>query len=173
MDGTIIDDFICIDLLGFRAKHGVFVCKEFCLIEKEYVFHTLIKNPSVFPKLNSLYQCHVDYNIKHGHRLSFECGDMPISELVCKIFPKIQNKVVLVEHFVKARFLDYIFRKHSNIKCVTLDQIGCSISAIKPFSYELCDYHNRVYGWDRDGPCALTTAFKLRDAAKNANEKEV
>lgn len=157
------NDFICIDILGFRAKSGVFVCKEFCLIDKEYIFHTLIETPPIFPKLNSMYRYHLEYNLKYGHQLSLECGDITISNLICQVLPKIQNKIILVEHFVTAKFLNYIFRHCSRINCITLDEIGCKTNSIKKkITYALCDYHNKVYGWDRDGPCALSTALKLK-----------
>lgn len=114
------DNFVYADLLGFRGDLGKFICKEFCLVDAKFVFHSLVKSSIEFHKLSSFYKRHAEVDTKWHHALSYDCGDVSIDELVTKVLPKIRNKIVLVYHSQKANWLRYIFRHHSKeIECVT------------------------------------------------------
>lgn len=169
---TYNDQFIYVDLLGFRAGFGKFICKEFSLVDKKYFFHALIKSSIMLHKLNSFYKLHAEVDAKYYHRLSYCCGDMPVSELVSKMIPKLRNKVILVEHIQKANQLKYIFRHcEEKLNCITLDQLNYNKDRIKIASYAMCDYHKKVYGWEDRVICTLSTALTLRDIVKECERK--
>lgn len=164
------NNFVYVDLLGFKAGRGRFICKEFCLIDDKYEFHTLVKSSISFNKLSSHCKRHVEVATKYYHALTYSCGDLSAAELVKKVLPNIRNKIVLVKYQHSSDWLKYIFRHHlEEIKCFTLNEINYDVSSSnmrKKSLNRICDYHNSIYGW-KDGVCALSRALELRHIVSN------
>lgn len=166
------NDFVFIDVQGFRTKscykHNYirFICKEFCMIDGDDRFHAIVKSPYSFNKIPSYYQRQVGWLTRNFHGLTYDCGDTSINEVVKNTYPKIKDKIVLVKGSEKIQWLQYIYRKTGVINCENIEDIDFDLSLENPVLYEICNYHNDIYGWC-ECRCALSNAIKIRDITFN------
>lgn len=155
------NNFVFVDIQGFKTIQNRFMCKEFCLVDGEYKYHALVKSPYSFNKMPSRYQRNASWLTKHFHGLKYECGDIHIIELLQNTFPKLMNKTVLIKGKEKVQWIQYMYRNCGEITCVNvedLDAYDWRLRREEP--YEKCDYHNK--GW-KDYRCAMASALELQD----------
>lgn len=155
-------DFVFIDLQGFKHYRGRFMCKEFCLVDEDYMYHAIVRANYHFHKMIPRYQRQVNWLIKNYHGLTFYCGDTYIDDLREKVFPKIQNKKILVKGDEKVKWLQYIFRHYGTIDCSNIENLDFDLTLRNADPYENCDYHTELFGHD-ECPCAMSNALKLQD----------
>lgn len=159
------EKFVFIDLHGFKAPRGRFICKEICCVDDNSVFHALVKSSYPFNKLNSYCKRQANWLTKYFHGLTFDCGDTSIDSVLNIVYPKIIEKTVIVKGIEKVPWVKYMFRHYGYIECINIEDLDYDREAAR-FSepYDICAYHNEVFGW-KEGPCALSGALKLKDIA--------
>lgn len=165
------DNFVFVDVQGFKTIRNRFMCKEFCLVDGEYKYHALIKSPYSFNKMPSHYRRNAKWLTNHFHGLPYECGDIHMIELLQKTYPKLMNKTVLVKGKEKVGWLQYMYRSCGEIECVNvedLDSYDWRLRRDEP--YEICDFHNVLFGW-KECRCAMAVALELQDIVQK-NEKK-
>lgn len=165
------DKFVFVDVQGFLTFKNRFMCKEFCLVDDDYIFHTFVKSPYSFNKMSSRYQREANWLTHHFHGIKYDCGDINIFELKEKIFPKIRGKTILVKGLQKVSWLKEIFHKCGGIDCMNIEDTPCDLNLRSRTWHESCDYHTKIFGiWDK-GPCAKSTALMIQDVALNNADK--
>lgn len=155
-------NYVFVDIQGFKVNARTFIVKEFCLINGECLFHYIVKSPISFNRLSETYRRQARYLTNHFHGLSFDCGDIAIQQLTEKIFPQLENKIVLVKGLQKVSWLKQIFQGRGEVLCINIESFT-SIWEVKSHDeYEICDYHNRKFGWS-PCVCAISNAIKLQE----------
>lgn len=167
---TIPKDFVYVDIQGFKKPKNRLICKEFCLLDDTgYKFHAIVKSSTSFKVLPSYYKRQAIWLMKMHHKIDYEFGDIDPFVLRDQMFPKMQNKIVLVKGLEKIKWLQYMFRHHGEIECLDINSLGFDMNLKQTDPYDVCDYHNQVFGWG-EGPCAMSTALLVQDLAhKNIN----
>lgn len=159
---------VFVDLRGFRANFGRFICKEFCLVDaggKSY--HNFIKSSFPLNRLKHIHQVKVEYEQKVGHRIPYDYGNINIIELITDTYQTLGSaKTIMLRDIFDVRNFKYVFRNCDQFdNCITLKDLDLDQATISQ-NLELmpyCDFHNEMYGWS-SGPCAKNIAFKLRYA---------
>lgn len=157
------NEFVFIDLQGFKTHGNRFICKEFCLVDGDYLYHAIVKSTYPLEKMSSNYKRQAKWLTECYYRLTFDCGDIHISELKEKIFPEIQNKTVLVKGEEKVKWLKDIFRSHGLIDCINIENLDYDLTLRKPEAHNMCAYHKIEFRWRKDGPCAMRNALMLQN----------
>lgn len=160
----IIDDdiknYVIVDLLGYRNRHR-FICKEFCLIDGGFTYHTIIKNPHPFKDMSTYYKRHAEWAMRYFHGLSMECGDIHVVEMIQKMYPKLKNKKILMYNSWKIPWMRYLFRNYDEIECVCIQDTNIDMDLRMQSDYTYCDYHKE------NGPehseCSLACALEMKD----------
>lgn len=160
------DDFVFIDVQGFRDRHR-FICKEFSLIDGDFKYHAIVKSPYSFRKLNDYFKRHATWAMNYFHGLSYDCGDVNITEVISKIYPKIMKRKIVVQQPWKITWLQYIFRHCGELDCVCFDDLGLDTSKRNDV-YDICNYHNITCGW-KERQCALANTLEMYDIMKKNN----
>lgn len=136
-------NFVYLDMQGFFAHNGQFILKEICFIGDNFKFHTLVKSPFSMYKLPAAEQSSIKYLTKNFHGLSYNDGGMHIIEVIQQLYPKFQNKIVMVRNQFKVNTLKHIFRMCGDIECVSIQDQGFNMHA---HSFEMkvpCMYHRQ------------------------------
>lgn len=154
-------EYVCVDLLGFRAGRGRFICKEFALIDHNFEYHAFVTSTMEIRKLKEYHQRHAQLQTNYFHRIPADYGDITVPQLFHDIHARLTNKTILVWHSQKADFLKYLFRHYDPLDILSLEKFDIDISQVEEsHKYKYCDYHNRIFGWG-EGLCALQSALKL------------
>lgn len=166
----IANEYVYVDLQGFKLPGNGFMCKEFCLLDdNDYVFHAFFKSAISFEHLPSFYKRQAIWLMNNHHKIDYNYGDTDPSVLCEQVYPKIQNKIVLVKGLEKTHWMKQMFRDYGEIKCMDVNSLNFEAMSKQADSYNVCDYHNQVSSWTK-GPCAKATAMLVRDLAhKNIN----
>lgn len=163
-----VEDLItnpCNDFVqGFKTYENLFICKEFCLVNGEYKFYAIVKSPYSFYKMPYNYQRQAHWLVKHHYSIKYEDGDVIAMELETKIFPKLQNKTILVKGNKKVEWLKTIFRRFGEIKCINIKKIGFDLNVEQSEPFEICINHKKNSKW-KQCTCAMSTALSLQDLA--------
>lgn len=167
---TITNDYVYVDIQGFKMPGNGFICKEFCLLDNhDYTFHALVKSTSSFKQLPSFYKRQAIWLMNNHHKIDYSFGDIDPFVLCNQIFPKMQNKIVLVKGLEKVEWLKQMFHNYGEIVCMDVNSLDFDTSLKQADPYTLCEYHSQVFSWTK-GPCAMSTALLIRDLAhKNIN----
>lgn len=156
-------NLVYIDIQGFPTRNNKFICKEFCLVDGEFIYHALVKSPYKFNKLPSEYKRQANWLMQNHHGLSFDCGDIPIVELIQKVFPMIQKKKVIAKGVSKVMWIQYMFRNCGPIECINIENIvKFNISASRQNKSTICKFHSRSKHLQLK-PCAMLYACSLQD----------
>lgn len=163
-------DFVYVDVQGFRTYRNRFICKEFCLVDGDYIFHTFVKSPYSFNKMPQYYQRQANWLINRHHGIKYDYGDMDAMNLKQQIFPKLKDKTIIVNDSChKIHWLKYMFRHFGEINVIDINTLNFDRNLRSSDPYAICDYHNKIFGW-KEGPCAMSTALMLQDlACKNVD----
>lgn len=170
---TTCVDFVFIDMQGFKVFGNGFMLKEFCLIDcNDNRYHAIVKSTYKFKKLTSFYQRQAKWLTEHFHGLTYDCGDISISEVIKQVFPKIKDKKVVVKGVEKVKWIKYIFEKCGVIDCYNIEDLNYDKNVFTNVqSYEKCEYHYKIYGWP-ECRCALSNALILRNVTLNNLKNE-
>lgn len=161
------EEYVFVDIQGFKVNKNRFMCKEFCLIDGAETFHAIVKSWYPQEKLLSHYKRQIDWLAKFFHGLTYECGDMHIDELTKIVYPKLVGKTVYVKGIDKIKWMQEIFRKCGEINCKNFEDLDYEMN--HEIDYVTCKYHRvTVCKW-RQHRCAMSNALKLQDISnKNA-----
>lgn len=162
---TTSNDYVYVDIQGFKMPGNAFMCKEFCLLDdNNYTFHAFIKSTTPFIQLPTFYKRQANWLMDNYHKIDYNFGDINLFDLCDQMFPKIQNKIVLVKGLEKTKWLKKMFRDYGEIECLDIDSLHFDTSLKQADPYNVCDYHNQVFNWTK-GPCAMSTALMIQDLA--------
>lgn len=163
-------NYVFVDIQGFKISRYHLMCKEFCLVDGDFIYHKLVKSYYKIDKMAGYYRRQANWLTNNFHKIRYDCGDIHINELKKIVYPQIQNKTILVKGAQKICWLERIFGDCGPIQCENveeLDDFDLTLKNSEP--YNLCDYHEQVHGIF-GGPCALATALMLKDLfTKNTN----
>lgn len=160
-----LNEYVFVDVQGFKGSHNRFICKEFCLVDESGIFHEIIQSPFPVTRLSTHLRKQVKWVTQNYHGLSYEDGDMHIIELTEKMSPKMLNKKILVKGDEKIKWLEYMFRFCGNISCLNVEDMNISYNCRENDLYDSCEFHR----WIREGSlpvCARYNALLLQDLAK-------
>lgn len=156
------DTFVFVDIQGFRAECPTFILKEFCLIDGDNVFHHIVNSPFNFTKLSETYKKQARFLTKYHHGIGFDCGDITARQLIKEIFPRLENKIVLVKGLQKVAWLKKLFKNEGQIICKNIEDIISNWEEKKQEQYRVCQYHDSLHRWNSD-ICAMSIAFKIQE----------
>lgn len=164
------NEFVYVDIQGFKMPGNRLMCKEFCLLDdRDYVFHAFVKSTTNFKRLPSFYKRQAIWLMNNHHKIDYYIGDVDPFALCDQMFPKMQNKIVLVKGLEKVGWLKEMFHDYGEIECLDINSLDFDGPLKQAEPYNVCDYHNHVFNWTK-GPCAMSTALLVRDLAhKNIN----
>lgn len=163
------NDFVFVDVQGFKTYRNRFICKEFCLVDGEYKFHAMVKSPYSFHKMPYSYQRQAHWLIEHHHGIKYEDGEVAAMDLKTEIFPKLENKTILVKGNEKVEWLKNMFQHFGEIKCMNVEKFGFDLTVVqRDHPYEMCDYHRKIPKW-KQHTCAMSTALFIQDLANKNN----
>lgn len=161
------NNYVFIDVQGFKTSRNRFMCKEFCLVDGDYIYHALVKSPYSFSKMQLHYKRQALWLINHYHKLEYDCGNVHINDLKKHILPKIQGKTILVKGLEKISWLKDIFRE-TPIDCENIEDLDdIDLYPKKQETYEMCSYHKRLFGW-RGGPCSMSKTLMMQAVTKDS-----
>lgn len=154
------ENYAFIDLQGFKTFKNRFICKEFCLIDGNDMFHAIIKSPYDIGRLTSHYRRQAQWLTRNYHGLPFNCGDMHIIEMKQKVYPKIWNKTILIKGEEKANWLQHIFRDCGEINCVNVEDLNLDCDF--KFDSYICENHNKSL-MQKQYVCAKSNTSLLKE----------
>lgn len=118
------EKYVYIDLQGFLTIKGKFIVKEICLLDiDDNMFHEIIKSPNIFEKMPHFYRKQAVWLKNFFHGLSFEDGDISLSQMVDLIYPKLEGKTVIVKGVQKIQWLKRIFKMRGDINCLNIEDL--------------------------------------------------
>lgn len=160
-----IDNYVFIDMQGFKGHFNRFICKEFCLIDGTDIFHEMIRSPFPLNRLSIHLRKQADWVTQNYHGLNYEDGDTHIIELTERMFPKLQNKKILVKGGEKVKWLKCMFRNCGEINCTNIENFNIKYTYREMDAFDSCEFHR----WISEGTlavCAKYNALILQDLAK-------
>lgn len=160
------EEWVFVDIQGYKVNKNRFMCKEFCLISGNETFHAIVKSWYPYKKLLSHYKRQIDWLTNYFHGLQYDCGELHINELTNIVYPKLVDKIIIVKGFQKIAWMKYIFRKHGDINCRNIENLNYEPSELTNEVYTVCDFHNARYNWSKCH-CAMSNALKLEDISNN------
>lgn len=160
------EDWVFVDLQGFKVNKNRFMCKEFCLISGDETFHAMVKSWFPYKQLLSHYKRQVGWLTDYFHGLMYDFGDMHIDEMTKIVYPKLVGKIIIVKGDEKIKWMKYIFRKYDDISCRNIEDFNYEMSQQSDMKYAVCGYHNARYGW-RKCRCAMSNALNLQDISNS------
>lgn len=160
-------EWIYVDVQGFKVNKNRFMCKEFCLISDDEIFHSIVKPWFPYKKLLSLYKRQVEYLTNSFHGIKYEDGNINIVQLTGHIYPKLMGKNIIVKGAEKVIWLKKIFERCGAINCTNIEDFNIEVDKQQNDDYgyynNMCDYHMNTYGW-RQCRCAKSNALILQKA---------
>lgn len=170
-ENSLLDyDYIFVDMLGFKSYRNRFICKEFCLIDNEFTFHTLVASPYIFNKIPLHYKRQAYWLTNFYHGLSYDLGETSIIEIKEKLYKRFENRKVAVKGAEKVKWLQFMFRDCCEIECVNFDDLDYEHSwQIDLPQKKLCNYHddtNLVHP-----ECALKNTLLMQNISSKNRSK--
>lgn len=153
-------NFVFVDLQGFKMMQNRFMCKEFCLIDGEKVFHTFVRSPFSIKELSFKYRHQAKWLTRFHHKIPWDYGIINLAQLKRTVYPMLQNKLILVNGIESALWLKYIFRDHGPLNVQSIAYLKSKFSYLK--TDEVCRFHSAIADWSRFGPCAMRVALDLK-----------
>lgn len=186
-DEFIQNNFVFVDIQGFKTYCERFICKEFCLVsdDKDDFYHAIVKSPYAFEKVPSFYKRQVKWLTKHIHGLTYNCGDVHMIPVIQDTYAKLMKKIVIVKGVEKVKWIKHIYRNCGEIDCINFEDLDVDTNLEKIHS-NMCDYHLRktfsnlnlnesekhrkriAHGWP-EYRCAKTIVHKMKEAVKKSN----
>lgn len=159
-------DWTFVDVQGFKVSGNTFVVKEFCLLQKDFKFHAVVKSPCMLNEMQTTWRREAQwlYHIYHG--LPFDSGTMTIAELAAQTLERVDRKsmVVIVKGVEKIQWVKDIYKNYCNtlIDCVNIEDFDCEFRFTPQTRREIyahCPHHQ--FHQDGNYHCALLQAHQL------------
>lgn len=171
-DNSMLDyDYIFVDIQGFKTYRNHFICKEFCIIDTEYTFHTLVKSPYTFNKMLPHYKRQAFWLTNFFHGLKYESGDTSIIEVKEKLYKRLGDRKIAVKGSEKIEWLQTMFRDCCEIECVNFDDLDYDPILQSHVSHKICNYHNDINL--KFPQCALANTLSMQAIATENRKKYV
>lgn len=164
-------DWTFVDVQGFKTSGNTFVVKEFCLLQKDFKFHAVVKSPCMLNEMQTTWRREAQwlYHVYHG--LPFNAGTMSIAELAKHTLERIDRKstaavvVVIVKGAEKIQWVRDIYKNHCNtfIDCVNIEGFDCEFRFAPQTRREIyanCPHHR--FHQEGNYHCALLQARQLQ-----------
>lgn len=103
------ENLVFADVQGFKSHYNRFICKEFCLVSGNDIYHNVIKSPYTFEKLSPYYRKQARWLTKHLHGFRFDSGGIHMIEVLENTYTKLLGKTVVVKGDEKVDWLKYIW----------------------------------------------------------------
>lgn len=169
---TISDmDFTFVDVQGFKIHDGIFVPKEFCLLHKDFEFHTIVKSPCKYTQLSIQHKREADWLTNRYHGLNFNEGTISINALAEFTLEHVKGKVVIVKGIEKVKWVRDIYKKWCNttINCVNIERTDpifqFQLKSRRNID-DICPYHKLQHRFT-SCHCALSHTIDLRKLLMN------
>lgn len=158
------ENCVYVDVQGFKTSRNRFMCKEFCLVDGDFIYHALVKSPFPFKKMVKYYQKQANWLTDNHHKIRYYDGDIHIHDMRKDVLPRLQNKTIIVKGSEKVSWVQQIFENYDGINCMNIEDFA----DFEPFernsqSFDLCYYHSYVFT-SAGGPCAKSTALMIQDS---------
>lgn len=150
-------NIVCVSVEGYILEKD-FVCKEFCLLDRDsnFLYHTTVKSENEVDIYSEKDQVRISYEEK-TFGLEFDSGDTEINELIEFVYPLIKTKKVIVEHLFTVNWLKELFHTYGDINC---KDVGKWFED-EPYTFDSpnvdCHYHDM----DLIPRCALQNVISL------------
>lgn len=166
------EEFVFVDIQGFKTIGNAFVVKEFCLVDGDYIYHTLVQSPCKRSELMNAYRREADWLTYVYHGLKFDSGSLTLYDLVRNTFERVVDRTVLVKGVEKVKWVKQIYNivDNINLHCVNVEDTHSAFSfAVKPTRdiQKLCPHHAELRQNNIDCHCALANALELQDFVGN------
>lgn len=170
-DSLLDYDYIFVDILGFKTYRNRFICKEFCLIDNEYIFHTSVKSPYIFDKMPHHYKKQAYWLTNSYHGLSYDCGETSTIEVLEKVYKRFEDRKVAVKSAEKINLLQYMFRNCCIIDCVNFIDLDFIDWKVDFLPKKTCNFHDEKYLVHPE--CALKNTIWMQNVAlENKSKRE-
>lgn len=157
--------YIYIDVQGFKITNNFFMCKEFCLLDGDYMYHALIKSTQPYRSLTQFYRKQVNWLSNNHHRIKYGIGDVDIKDLK-ELYPRLNKRTIIVDCRDKIVWVQNIFRECGDLVIENLNELKNSSYINSKNSnqiYEQCEYHMSLR---TPGRCAITKVQMMLDALR-------
>lgn len=159
------DDYVFIDVQGFKTIGNMFIVKEFCLLDKDYEYHKIVKSPCLYNELSDVYKREAQWLTMCHHGLTFNSGDTTITELITQTVEHVQGrkKMIVVKGVEKCEWVREIYRNSDiDVQCVNVEEHHPSFRFAQNFNLSTCAHHSRII-FNANCNCAQSHARQLRD----------
>lgn len=169
-ENSLLDyNYIFVDIQGFKTYRNRSICKEICVIDNEYTFHTLVKSPYIINKMPSHYQRQAFWLTNFYHGLKYESGDMSIIEVKEKLYKRLGDRKIAIKGSEKIKWLQFMFRDCCEIDCINFDDLDYDPILRNYVPQKICNYHIDVNL--RQPKCAFANTL-LMQAISSENRKK-
>lgn len=130
------NDYVFIDVQGFKTTGNIFIVKEFCLLYGDYKFHANVQSPYGFNVLTDRYRREANWLTDYFHGLLFDSGDITLTDLVEKtlkdVYRIVEDKeesrnvaVVVVKGIEKCKWVREMYKRFCgvDINCVNIEDL--------------------------------------------------
>lgn len=157
------DDFVFIDIQGFKTYGNKIIVKEFCLLHDDFVFHDIVKSPFPYRDLGGLYRSSALWNTYNHHGLYFDVGNTTLYQLIQSTLEHVVDKTIIVKGAEKVQWVKQIYENYCDVHCENIEEwnpFNFSFKTVQEIS-EVCPFHELVVGFS-SCHCALAQAQELR-----------
>lgn len=159
-DSLLDYNYIFVDIQGFKTYRNQFICKEFCLIDNDYIYHALVKSPYSFNKVPAYYKRQAYWLTNFYHGLMYEAGDTNIIEVKQNVYDRLQSKKVAVKGAEKIKWLQFMFRDCCEIECVNFDDLDYDHDVKMSVLNKVCNFHDVKL---QSPECSLKNVLNMRN----------
>lgn len=163
------NDFVFVDVQGFKTTGNTFIVKEFCLVlydQNGSEFHVLVKSPCNLVDLSEGYRREANWLTCARHGLLFDSGNTTLADLVEQTVTHIHGKTVVVKGAEKVEWVRKIYENYDAIDCVNVEDLHPSFQFAARVNSDIktiCSHHSEITFKDVLCFCALSHARELRD----------
>lgn len=156
-------DYVFIDFVEFHIDGTLHVCKEFCLIDGDFITHNIIQS-SDFENFCVNDQESILWEASNKNGLSYNSGDIDLEHVLQSTYKRINKRKVVVENRYKAEYIKVLFHPYCQFECIILEDLGFELDYDE--RPEICSHHV-VHNAYSHCECASSMAKYLRNITKN------
>lgn len=159
------DNFVFIDMQGFKTYGNKFIVKEFCLMQakQNVIVHDIVKSPFDYHCLGGLYRSLAHYNTTKHHGLYFDIGNITKHKLIQSTLKHVDGKTIIVKGVEKVQWVRQLYENyHCDVHCENIEdwiRFNFRFKTSKEIA-EICSFHKPIAG-DVCCHCALSQAQEL------------
>lgn len=154
-----------VDVQGFKTTSNTFIVKEFCLLHKDFAFHSIVRSPCMRSELLKIYRRQADWLSYTYHGLEFDSGTMLLTDLVQHTLEHVNGTSLVVKGVEKVEWLKEIYRDRCKVDCFNIEDYDPTFKFNAKTRFEInaiCEYHKKLQPYSKSH-CALSNARELRE----------